>query len=313
MASNSPHGSDPTGNPKGQLNSPSEIQSGNPKEKQDMRVFLAATLALPLAVCLFAADEVSAFRAYVDSDLCARLMLGPITMARIECSQKTYKEGSNPVLVQLRNNMVLTVNKEKTLRPLVGQLASVTGKVKIKDGTMKLDSAEAIKPESVPAGDPERRLLDVRQSKGSTELFEKIRHELAMMPYISYFDFISFTLNGSDVVLTGWTVRDTNRSTAYNIVKNVKGVESVVNNIDVLPLGSQDMRIRGAALAVLQRQLSMYFWGAGSDIKIIVKNGNIILIGSVIRQADSDVAFIQCNAIPGAFKVFNLLQVRPGA
>jgi osmotically-inducible protein OsmY len=131
-----------------------------------------------------------------------------------------------------------------------------------------------------------------------------------MMPYISEFDFISFTQSGSDVILTGWTVRSTNRSTAYNVVKDIPGVETVINNIEVLPLGSIDMQLRAAARAALQRQLSRYFWGNGSDIKIIVKNGQIILLGSVATKSDSDVAFIQCNSVSGAFKVFNMLRVQ---
>jgi osmotically-inducible protein OsmY len=55
--------------------------------------------------------------------------------------------------------------------------------------------------------------------------------------------------------------------------------------------------------------LSRYFWGNGSDIKIIVKNGKTILLGQVTTKQDSDVAFIQANSVPGAFKVFNLLRV----
>ena len=155
------------------------------------------------------AEEVSTFRAYVDSDLCARIMLGPITPARIECSQSTVKDGSEPVLVQLRNNLVLSVNKQKMIRPLAGQLAEVSGEVKAKNGTAKLQSANPITAESVPQGDPARKLLDVRtyRTDRSAQLHEKIRHELAMMPYISEFDFISFTQNGPDVILTGWTIR----------------------------------------------------------------------------------------------------------
>jgi len=186
------------------------------------------------------AGEISVFRAYVDSDLCARLMLGPITASRIECSQSTVKEGSEPVLVHLRNNLVLAVNKQKMIRPLAGQLAEVSGEIKANSGTVKLTSANAITAESIPQGDAARRLLDVRTYKTdkSAQLHEKIRHELAMMPYISEFDFISFTQSGPDVILTGWTVRSTNRSTAYNVVKEIEGVETVINNIEVLPLGS---------------------------------------------------------------------------
>jgi osmotically-inducible protein OsmY len=258
------------------------------------------------------AEEISTFRAYVDSDLCARLILGPITASRIECSQSTVKDGSQPVLVQLRNNLVLAVNKQKMIRPLAGQLVEATGEIKVKNGTAKLESANAITSDSVPRGDPARKLLDVRayRTDRNAELHEKIRHELAMMPYISEFDFISFSQVGAEVILTGWTVRATNRSTAYNVVKDVPGVETVINNIEILPLGSFDMQIRGAARVALQRVLSRYFWGSGSDIKIVVKNGQIILLGTVARKADSDLAFIQCNSISGAFKVFNMLRVQ---
>jgi len=274
------------------------------------------TTSLPALVLLLPgvllAGEVSAFRAYVDSDLCARLMLGPITPARIQCSQSTVKDGSEPVLVHLHNNLVLAVNKQKMIRPLAGQLVEVSGEIKANNGTVKLQSANAITAESVPQGDPARRLLDVHtyRTDKSAQLHEKIRHELAMMPYISEFDFISFTQSGADVILTGWTVRSTNRSTAYNVVKDIEGVETVINNIDVLPLGTLDMQIRAAARAALQRQLARYFWGNGSDIKIIVKDGQIILLGSVANKADSDVAFIQCNSVSGAFKVFNMLRVQ---
>ena len=271
---------------------------------------LLTILAL-FPVCVVA-EEISTFTAYVDSDLCARLMLGPITSQRVQCSQSTFKEGSQPVLVRLRNNMVLTVNNEKMIRPLVGQLAEISGKVKTNDGTVKLDSAQAITQESIPQGDAARKLLDVRtyQTDRSVKLHEKIRHELAMLPYITNFDFISFTQNGPDVILTGWTVRATNRDTAARAVQDIEGVETVVNNIEILPLGSTDMQIRAAARAALQRFLARYFWGSGSDIKIVVKRGQIILLGTVATQADSDVATIQCNGVTGAFKVFNLLQVR---
>jgi hyperosmotically inducible periplasmic protein len=273
----------------------------------------AASVALVLLTSSsFGADEISTFSAYVDSDICARLMLGPITAQRIQCSQSTFKEGSEPVLVRLHNNMVLSVNKEKIIRPLVGQLAEVSGKVKSEDGTVKLESAKPIADASIPPGDPARRLLDVHtyRTERSAQLHEKIRHELAMMPYISNFDFISFTQNGADVILTGWTVRETNRDTAGRVVRDIDGVETVVNNIEVLPLGSFDMQIRAAARAALQRQLGRYFWGNGSDIKIVVKRGQIILLGTVARQSDSDLAFIQCNSVSGAFKVFNMLRVQ---
>src|SRR3954454_4848723 len=97
--------------------------------------------ALVAAFALFglsapAADEVSTFRSYVDTDVCARLMLGPITESRIGCTQQTAKDKAQPVLVRLSNNMVFTVNKQKLIEPLSGQFAEVSGSFKPKNGTM---------------------------------------------------------------------------------------------------------------------------------------------------------------------------------
>ena len=268
------------------------------------------SLLLGSVVCF--SDEVATFPAYVDSDLCARLMLGPITEARVSCSEKTHKEGSNAVVVRLKDNIVFDVNKEKMVKDRIGKFAEVTGEVKLKSGELKLQDVKPLESGDIPPGDPSRKLLDVRtfKAKGSAQIFEKVRHELAMMPYISVFDFISFTMLGEDVILTGWTVRQTNRYEAYNRVKSIEGVGEISNNIEVLPLGSTDMQIRAAARAALQRYLSRYFWGSGSDIKIVVKNGNIILLGSVASKADSDIANIQCNSVPFAFHVFNLLRIQ---
>jgi osmotically-inducible protein OsmY len=69
------------------------------------------------------------------------------------------------------------------------------------------------------------------------------------------------------------------------------------------------MKIRAAVKGALLRYLSRYFWASGSDIKIIVKNGDVILLGKVATQADSDTALIQSNTVAGVYKVYNLLRV----
>ena len=276
---------------------------------------LGAVLAASAALC-FAADpsKIQTIQGYADSDICARLMLGPISPERIECSQSTFKDGAAPQIVRLTDNLVFEVNKTKMLKEHVGKFVEATGEPKEKDGRIKLESVKAIDRPNIPPGAPGHELMDARNFRATgdrAKTFEKVRHELAMMPYISEFDFISFTMVGDDVILTGWTVRITNRSTAYNLVKNIEGVNRITNNIEVLPMGSFDMQIRAGARAALQRMLSRYFWGNGSDIKIVVKNGKIILLGRVATKADSDIANIQCNAVPNAFHVFNLLKVAP--
>lgn len=280
------------------------------------RLLLAALLVLtPVLDPARSADKpTETFKAYVDSDVCAHLMLGPISPERVECSRSTHKQGSAPLLVRLQDNTLFEVNKQKMLKELVGDLVDATGEVNEKDGRIKLASVSATPMSSVAKGAPGSDLLDVRLHRvtdgARAKTAESIRHELAMMPYISEFDYISFAMVGGRVILSGWTVRITNRSTAYNLVKRIEGVEEVINNITVLPLGSMDMQIRAGVRARLQAQLSRYFWGSGSAIKIIVKNGDIILLGVVSSKADSDIANIQANSVPNAFHVFNMLKVQ---
>jgi osmotically-inducible protein OsmY len=269
---------------------------------------------VPALILPCSADSPGSFYGYIDSDLCARLMLGPITTARVQCSQDTFKQGSDPVVVRLSDNLVLTPNKPKTIDKLVGQFAQISGSTKDKAGEVKIESAQPVEVAAIPKGERGLELLDVRTQRGeNATLYEKVRHTLAMMPYISEFDFISFTMLGNDVILTGWTVRSTNRSEAFNRVKSIEGVGKITNNIDILPLGTMDMQIRARARANLHRYLSRYFWGSGSDIKIIVNRGDIILLGVVSSKADSDLANIQCKQVPGAFTVFNMLRVAPPA
>ena len=275
-----------------------------------MRFAYILLVAMTMRGVIGAASEVSTLQTYVDTDLCSHLLIGPISPERIDCSTKTQKDGSEPVLVRLSNNMVFFVNKPKMIKGYVGQFATATGELKVKDNKIKLQEVAPLEVSSIPSGDPARKLLDVRTHKAADPgLYEKVRHELAMMPYLTVYDFISFTLSGREVILTGWTVRITNRSEAYNRIKDIEGIETVINNIDVLPLGSFDMQIRAGARAALQRHLARYFWGSGSDIKIVVKNGTIILLGTVASKTDSDIANIQCNSVPNAFKVINMLRV----
>ncbi|MCX6628944.1 MAG: BON domain-containing protein [Candidatus Solibacter sp.] len=287
------------------------LSCGNRPARALMAIVVTATVA-PYGLGADKDKTVGTFNAYVDSDLCAHLMLGPITEARLQCSKDTRKQGSNSVLVRLGDNLVLDVNKTKMIDPLISQIVSATGEVKAKDGRIKLAEVAPVAASTIKPGSADYKLLDVRHFKltgDDAKTYEKVRHELAMLPYVSEYDFISFTMADRKVILTGWTVRQTNRSSAYNVVKDLPGVEQVTNNIEVLPLGSMDMQARAGVRATLQRVLSRYFWGSGSAIKIVVKNGNVILLGMVSSQSDIDLATIQANSVRGVFKVFNMLQV----
>jgi osmotically-inducible protein OsmY len=253
------------------------------------------------------------FYAYVDSDVCAHTMVGPVTDQRIECSKSTAKDGSNPVVVRGTDAGAFRVRNPKAAKKSVGEFGEVTGALKVKAGTIKVAAVEPIERSAIPATEIDSTLMDVRNYRTSEDpVYENVRHQLAMMPYVSVFDFISFAMAGDHVILTGWTVRPTNRSEAFRRVQRVEGVGKITNNLDVLPVGSMDTNIRAQARAKLHQFLGRYFWGSGSNIKIVVTGGDIILLGNVATQQDVDLATIQCKTIPGAFHVFNLLRVTPG-
>jgi hyperosmotically inducible protein len=69
-----------------------------------------------------------------------------------------------------------------------------------------------------------------------------------------------------------------------------------------LPLAAQP---KPPIAAPLQR----YQMGAVPRIHIIVKNGNITLVGVVDNEGDKNLAGIAANGVPGAFKVNNELTV----
>jgi hyperosmotically inducible protein len=147
---------------------------------------------------------------------------------------------------------------------------------------------------------------------GEDKITKEVRHELVMLPYYGVFDNLAYRVDGSKVTLFGQVTRPTLKSDSERVVKKIEGVELVDNQIEVLPLSPNDDRIRVAAYRAIYSRapLQRYQMGAVPPIHIIVKNGNITLIGVVDSEADKNLAGIAANGIPGAFKVTNDLAVQ---
>ncbi len=138
----------------------------------------------------------------------------------------------------------------------------------------------------------------------------QIRHELVTIPFLTVFDDLSFTVDRGTVTLTGQVRLPVVKDYAENAVKHVPGVTRVVDQIEVLPVSTFDDRIRLQTLRKLERTASLYryFMGATPSIRIIVKNGNVTLDGSVLNAMDKQLAFMAVNQIPGVFQVTNNLR-----
>lgn len=165
-------------------------------------------------------------------------------------------------------------------------------------------------------------------------IVQSIRKEILSLPDYGVFDWLTFSIQGHTVVLDGYASRPTLKSGAERVVKGIKGVESVQNDIKVLPYSRMDDTIRVQTLVRIYGQpalrkytnapigqnlyptVSRMAGGITQDppigyfaIHIIVDNGHVILEGVVDSQMDADIAVIQANSVPGVFSVKDNLVV----
>jgi len=151
-----------------------------------------------------------------------------------------------------------------------------------------------------------------RTSAHSDEVIKReVGHELALLPWYSVFDNLSYSVSGYKVTLMGQVVRPALKDDAEAAVKHIEGVESVDDQIEVLPLSPNDDQIRRAEFRAIYSKptLQRYAEGNVQQIHIIVKNGNVTLEGGVASQGDKDAANVYANTVPGVFSVTNNLQV----
>ena len=143
------------------------------------------------------------------------------------------------------------------------------------------------------------------------DIGEQVRHELVMLPWLSVFDNLEYSVDGDVVTLSGQVTRPTLKHDAEAVLKRVERVSKVVNNIEVLPVSSADNWIRWAAYRTLYNAnspLARYGAGVVPQIHILVKNGNITLAGVVERESHKNLATLLVRSVPGVFSVTNLLQ-----
>jgi hyperosmotically inducible periplasmic protein len=147
--------------------------------------------------------------------------------------------------------------------------------------------------------------------RATNRIQREVRHELVMLPYYGVFDDLSYKVDGGVVTLFGQVTRPTLKSDAENVVKDVEGVDKVVNNIEVLPLSPMDDQLRLATFRAVygDATLSRYGMQAVPPIHIIVKNGHVTLVGVVGTQSDKDVAGVRAKGVGGVFSVENQLRV----
>lgn len=154
-----------------------------------------------------------------------------------------------------------------------------------------------------------------QSSSASNKLQDRVSrevyHELVMIPDLTIFDNLAYKVDNGNVTLMGQVRNPVIKSEAEASVKHIEGVQSVNNQIEVLPPSSNDDRIRRQVARAIfnDDRLFPYSMGALPPIHIIVKGGHVDLQGQVNSQADKNEAAIKANSVPGVFSVQNNLQV----
>ncbi len=161
----------------------------------------------------------------------------------------------------------------------------------------------------------------------------QIHKAIAGLSDYGVFDWITFDIQGDAVILDGYASRPVLKGEAESVVSKVSGVESVMNNITVLPLSNFDDELRTRIYFEIYdyTPLSRYNPNRGTPlansparmqsgltndpppgrhpIHIIVQNGRVTLKGVVDTEGDRILAGMQARTTPGVFSLENDLAV----
>lgn len=149
------------------------------------------------------------------------------------------------------------------------------------------------------------------QVNSREKLSKEIHQELLLLPSHSVFDYLAFALEGDEVTLSGQVLRSTLKAAAESAVKNIEGVGSVVNKIQVLPASPVDDQLRQTLFRNIYGGpgLQRYATLAVPPIHIIVNNGSVTLEGVVDSDSDRNLAGLRATETPSVYSVQNNLAV----
>ncbi len=172
---------------------------------------------------------------------------------------------------------------------VTGQTAVLTGTV---DRLSKAERAYRIARKTDGVRTVNNR-IEVRSSREDADIARDLTHEIRVFPFYDIFDLVTGEVRDGVVTLRG-AVRLPQRFNDYaNLAKNVGGVKSVVNELEVLPASSYDDQIRWRVARAVYGSSALgprYAVQALPPVHVIVKNGNVRLEGVVRTQLDKQLA-----------------------
>jgi hyperosmotically inducible protein len=152
---------------------------------------------------------------------------------------------------------------------------------------------------------------DTMSAETQAKIVNGIRRAIIMLPYYGVFDNLGFRLQGRVVTLEGQVVRASLKPDAARAVGKVEGVEKVINNIEVLPPGPLDDRLRQQVYEAIYKYGPLFKYAnmPNPPIHIIVHGGNVTLVGVVDTETDKGLVSMRVKQVPDALNVTNDLRV----
>lgn len=143
------------------------------------------------------------------------------------------------------------------------------------------------------------------------QMLEEARKEVVTYYAYGIFDNVQLKADGYRLIVIGQVTDPFKKSDLGNILASVRGVATLENNLEVLPVSNFDdsLRIRVARAIYGNGPLFIYGNRAVPPIHIIVKNGHVTLEGVVGSKLDKSLADMAVRNVGLSFSVVNNLHV----
>lgn len=147
---------------------------------------------------------------------------------------------------------------------------------------------------------------------GDAEIASRLAREIRMYPRYTIWDNVNLRVADGHVELLGEVSEPFKKDDLERLARLAPGVESVTNQLKVLPVSFHDdeLRVRVARAIYGYPALSRYALGTNPPIHIVVANGRVTLEGVVNSEMDKRIAGLRASTAGMSFgPVVNNLRV----
>jgi len=149
------------------------------------------------------------------------------------------------------------------------------------------------------------------QGVDEQQLLRAARHEVVMYYAYGIFDNVELNDDGGTLTVSGQVTQPFKKADIGRLLERVKGVATLQNNLEVLPLSAFDDRLRLQLAHAIYGDpyFIQYSNQALPPIHIIVKNGNVTLEGVVANSMDKIKAEMTADHTGLSFSVVDNLRI----